>query len=69
MSSAGEGPQYLYSCGRLKLDTGTRVIVYANVTLATPAPLHKFITIVNPLRVGRQIKFSVCIYTEGVHTP
>ena len=35
MSSAGE---VLYSRGRLKLDTGTRVVVYADVTVATPAP-------------------------------
>ena len=48
---------YLYSRGRLKLDTGTHVIVYADVTLATPAPTQ----IQNPLRVGRRIKLSVCI--------
>ena len=53
VSSAGEGPQYICIRGHLKLDTGTRVIVYADV----PLLLHKFITIVNPLRVGRRIKF------------
>ena len=40
VSSAGEGPQYICIRGHLKLDTGTRVIVYADVTLATPAPTH-----------------------------
>ena len=58
---------YLYSRGRLKLDTGTRVIVYGDVTLATPAPtqIHYYCESAS----GRaSIKFSVCIYGRSEST-
>ena len=41
LSSAGEGPQYICIHHRLKLDTGTHVIVYAVCYPSYPLAPHR----------------------------